>query len=113
MNYLFVYGSLKKGKYNHQRYDFHKSIFVGPGVVVGYSLVKDDQLPYPYCIADAQGMVIGEVYAVAPECLERLDHMEIGAGYKRIEVEIKGSKVFMYVEGNGQTFPDLKRFKEF
>ncbi len=112
MTKLFVYGSLKKGKFNHTRYDFHKSKFLGGDKVQDFALVQKH--PYPFCIEEKGCVVIGEVYEVNDEVMEGLDRMEKGAGYKRVDIITKGGvKACIYVEGHGKTYPDLERYEEF
>ena len=69
---VFVYGSLKKGFYNNVV--LGDSEFVAVDIVSGYSLISLGA--FPMAIPDPEGYVIGEVYYVTPETLERLDRLE-------------------------------------
>ena len=69
---VFVYGSLKKGFYNNVV--LGDSEFVAVDIVSGYSLISLGA--FPMAIPDPNGQVIGEVYYVTPETLEKLDRLE-------------------------------------
>lgn len=112
---LLVYGTLKKGFFNHTRYGFgEKSKFLGAAEVNGYSLVQPERVPFPYCIANCDGTVKGELYDVPDDVIQSLDYMEAGAGYKRVQVTLTNAKkAYIYVDGTNRTYEGLKRFSEF
>ena len=95
---VFVYGTLKQGFYNHGV--LAGATYIGTDIVTGYSLV--DLGAYPGAVEDNEGAIIGEVYYINPEILERLDILEgEGTLYKRIFVngEIQ-ENMEMYVYNN-------------
>ncbi len=79
--YVFVYGTLKRGKRAHSLLSWAK--FVGEGTVSGYEMyiVRD----YPG-IVRGEGKVRGEVYEVDEETLKKLDEYEgVPFYYERVE----------------------------
>ena len=94
--FVFVYGTLKRGK--RANFLLSRGKFVGDGVVKGYEMyiVRD----YPG-IVKGKGKVRGEVYEVDAETLKKLDEYEgVPLYYERIEdiVELeKGRKVKAYL----------------
>lgn len=101
---LFVYGSLKRGFFNHYRFGFgYKAKFLGEAEAQGVSLVHYKGLPYPHAALHEGGSVKGELYELDDEfVLRSLDRMERGAGYKgvMVDVSVEGqdlSPALMYV----------------
>lgn len=78
MNYVFVYGSLRRGMHNH--YLLGDSEFVGNGKTVAkYGMV--DVGSFPAVVEPEEGEageteITGEVYRVDAKTLERLDRLE-------------------------------------
>lgn len=96
---VFVYGTLKRGYWNHRLLE--KSKFVGEGTISGYELY--DLGSYPGIIpGEKKDEVDGELYEIDNETLIRLDRLE-GEGFlylrKEVEVDINGhmEKVLIYV----------------
>jgi gamma-glutamylaminecyclotransferase len=95
MNYIFVYGTLKRGfpNYNEQRLG---SFYIGDCVtVVPYSLVIADQYYVPVLLLDnnksAKEAIAGELYCVDKSTLRWLDALEsVGKdrGYQRVKIEV-------------------------
>ncbi len=77
---IAVYGSLKKGKYNHSILESSK--FLGKTQVTGtlYTLGA-----YPALCGSGNNKYEAEVYEVSDEVFDLIDRMELGAGYKRVE----------------------------
>ncbi len=90
MTYVFVYGTLKKGKSLH--FYLKKSQFVGKGYIKGYDLYLVDWYP---AVVKGKGKVFGEVYKVDEETLSILDKVEEeGILYKRVREDVfLGDKV--------------------
>lgn len=87
MKTIAVYGSLKKGRYNHpilQDSEHVKDIKI-TGTL--YSLGS-----YPAIVEDGDNEYDAEVYEVSEDVYRRVRDMEIGAGYK--EVDIDGAIVY-------------------
>lgn len=96
---LFVYGSLKKGFFNHNRFGFGDAAkFVGEGTASGVSLVRLGDLPYPHAFVNEDGQVKGEVYDLDDERIANaIDAMEHGAGYHPHTVNVNGDDAVMCV----------------
>ena len=69
---IFVYGTLMKGFYNHVAY-LKDSAFVGEGSIFGYEMYNLGRYPG---IIEGMGVVLGEVYLVTKEELDRIDILE-------------------------------------
>lgn len=82
MKTIAVYGSLKRGKYNHTLIE--NCTFLGDTTIKGtlYSLGS-----YPAIIEDGDNEYPAEVYEVPDEIYERVRRMELGAGYKEVIVD--------------------------
>lgn len=78
---IAVYGSLKKGKYNNPLLE--DSEFLGDTKVKGtlYGLGG-----YPALLEDGDIEYPAEIYRVSDSVYERIRGMELGAGYKEVEV---------------------------
>lgn len=102
MNYVFVYGSLKKGCSNSQVMDAAGGTLVDAAWLHGASLYNLGY--YPGLKIEGDGTVQGEVYLVSRDGLRRLDRLEGHPNfYHRVEVEVRSAhgarKVWVY------TFP--------
>jgi gamma-glutamylcyclotransferase (GGCT)/AIG2-like uncharacterized protein YtfP len=86
---IFVYGTLKKGQYFHEKYlGNDKGIFLGAGFASpDYSLYVGAQ---PHLIRErSERPVKGELYTVSPLVLESLDRLEAHPiVYKREIIEV-------------------------
>ena len=97
---VFVYGSLKEGKYNHNR--LKGSEKVGKATTVDKWAMIGEDLPFPYCIEeyDKGYNVVGEVYEVTVPIMKKLDSLE---GYpnfydkKIIKVNLDGEEVEAWI----------------
>lgn len=81
MEFVFVYGSLKKGFHNHKV--LKDSTFIG----IGTTKEKYDMISYnsfPAVISNGEYHIKGEIYYVDDETLKDLDRLEgNGTFYKR------------------------------
>lgn len=100
---LFVYGSLKRGFFNHGRFGFSDvAKFIGPAVARDRALLQLRNLPYPHAVEEPEQEVVGEVYELDDEyALRNISRMERGAGYYAKETMVEcGESIFpatMYV----------------
>lgn len=77
MKTIAVYGSLKKGRYNHS--------FLSEMKMIGTTTVKGTLYrvsSYPALVDEGENEYDAEVYEVDDYIYERIKRMEIGAGYK-------------------------------
>lgn len=104
---LFVYGSLKRGFFNHHLLLMLGARFVGEAITVDkYTLV--DLGAYPGMIKSRNYQVKGELYLVSRKALHWLDRFEVGYAREKIKVRIDGkeTKAWCYIyqqeeEGEG------------
>ncbi|MEP6719497.1 MAG: gamma-glutamylcyclotransferase family protein [bacterium] len=83
---VFVYGSLRRGSARSMSIRFPTAKFIAEAKVSGslYDLGE-----YPGAVIDgSNSLVIGEVYEVGDELLNKLDDFEASSNYRRQQVEI-------------------------
>jgi len=84
MTQVFVYGSLKRGCYNHPL--IAPATFLGEGLVRGYAMYSLGSFP-AIVAGDAEDVVHGELYEVDKETLNSLDALEgVQSGFYHKEV---------------------------
>ena len=85
MKTIFVYGTLKKGFYNH-KYFLKDARFIGPAKAVGFQIFSLGSFPG----MDRKGgsIVHGEIYEVEDNIFQAISHMECGAGYSSEKIEV-------------------------
>jgi periplasmic divalent cation tolerance protein len=83
---FFVYGTLRPGEYNHDRFLLGRTSAEEPARLAGALLY--DGPGYPYAVP-GEGCVAGDLVTAAPGAygalLAVLDDVESGAGYERVE----------------------------
>ncbi|MDQ7056677.1 MAG: gamma-glutamylcyclotransferase family protein [Persephonella sp.] len=84
-NFVFVYGTLRKGFWNHS--------FLGNSRFLGYGKTKEKYSLYadsiPYVVKEPLTQIKGEIYEVDDETLQRLDELEGHPSfYKRELVDV-------------------------
>lgn len=81
---IAVYGSLRRGQYNHDR--FGKMDFLGEATLPGFKMFSLG--PYPAVVKtnDETSTIKVELFEVSPNIKQNLDWMEFGAGYEELEV---------------------------
>ena len=74
MEYVFVYGSLRKGFWNHEAY-LKNSKFIGKGKTKEKYAMYADIIPY---VVENEKIshIVGEVYEIDKETLKRIDCLE-------------------------------------
>lgn len=95
---VFIYGSLKKGFFNHSLIEeYPKNKFIRKGFVEGYELYL--LWSYPGIKPSSQNdKLYVELYSLTDEVFEVIDRMERLAGYTPTEVEDdEGNKGVIYV----------------
>jgi gamma-glutamylcyclotransferase (GGCT)/AIG2-like uncharacterized protein YtfP len=96
---VFVYGSLRQGDKGAMSIRFPNSEFIAEAKVNG-SLY--DLGPYPGLLLDeSNSLVIGEVYEVDDQLLQKLDDFEASSQYRRQQVDAylgtERKKAWIYV----------------
>ncbi|MDT9690757.1 gamma-glutamylcyclotransferase family protein [Streptomyces sp. P9(2023)] len=86
---FFVYGTLRPGEYNHDRFLLGRTAREEPARLAGALLY--DGPGYPYAVP-GEGVVAGDLVTAAPgayaELLGVLDRVELPAGYERADREV-------------------------
>ena len=83
---VFIYGSLRRGSARSMSIRFPNATFIAEAQVSGrlYDLGE-----YPGALTnDSNSLIIGEVYEVDDELLNKLDDFEASSNYRRQQVEI-------------------------
>jgi gamma-glutamylcyclotransferase (GGCT)/AIG2-like uncharacterized protein YtfP len=98
----FIYGTLRRGQYNHKRFKGLSGHYKCDGVIRGYQLKPLGDYP---AIVPSEGneIVVGEIYEL-PESLHRVIlRMEQNAGYlyRPVSVEVVANQE----EAPGATYP--------
>jgi gamma-glutamylcyclotransferase (GGCT)/AIG2-like uncharacterized protein YtfP len=77
---LFVYGTLKKGHYNHRILE--RSKFIRKDHIPGYTLYDTGHYPVAIKSEIASHFIEGEIYEIDHETWSIVNEMERYAGYK-------------------------------
>ena len=88
MKRLFFYGSLRRDEYNHQRFAKYLT-HVADGHIKGAELIGGNGYPWVVPTTNDSNIVLGEVYDMDDKLFELIEAMELGAGYKRKQVEVE------------------------
>ena len=72
---IFVYGTLRKGMYNYNRYLKDKQSFREYGYIKGQLMSLKGQ-KYPAFLLEGNGMILGEIHEVDDEFIKVLDVLE-------------------------------------
>lgn len=106
MNLIAVYGSLKKGFFNHTL--LGHSYLVNTGSLKGFKLYSLGSYPCIYPSDDDTDTVLVEIYNVTNKILDELNRMETSARYYPKIVKVKDYNVLVWVYN---TKPDTKHIK--
>lgn len=105
---LFVYGSLKKGHFNHERFGMDTLKFIGEKEIKGWKMLSLGAYPGIVRSDTIEDKVKGEVYEVDVEgpIYRMISAVEYSAGFEEYEPE-KGMILFRYLnyEGNEPVVP--------
>ena len=115
--YVFVYGTLRKGYWNHRLLENSK--FIGEAITKEkYSLYANG---IPYVVKTPKTQIKGEVYEVDIETLKRLDQLEGHPDFyyrEKTDILINGKPIkawiYFYPYQKGKIIPsgDYKDYKE-
>lgn len=106
---IAVYGSLKRGKYNHGRMGPQE--FIGESVIGGYALYIHEMLPYPCVVPEDGAGVMVEVFEVTDRAFQMLDNMERGAGYAPVTVVTKYGPAIMWFKKSSEGWKKANRLE--
>lgn len=85
---IFVYGTIRKGDYNHHRSLNGGHEFIGEGILTGYQMYNLGSYPMITPTGNASHEIVGEVYKISDNDANFINRMEMGAGYYPIRVTI-------------------------
>jgi len=115
MNKLLIFGTLRRGQYNFNRFKFYgEQKYIETIRLSGFDLY--DLGHYP-TVVKGEGEVTFEIHSVCDKILEIITDMEIGAGYKPIKIKVGDSDCTLYTmekeyidEGvvRGRPFPKIE-----
>ena len=97
MSIIAVYGSLRKGEYNYERFGGDKSFaYKGTFNIPGFKLYSLG--PYPAVIeGDKTDKLIVDILETTKDIAKSINNMEVGAGYSAEEVMVDGQVATIYV----------------
>jgi len=96
---IAVYGSLRKGEYNYNRF---KQLFpdikvVDTTITITDFALYDLQFGYPGIKREKDAKLVVDILEVNDMCEDMLDNMELGAGYHIEYIKIKNETIKIYV----------------
>lgn len=108
---IAVYGSLKQGQYNYDRFkQYYPSInVIKKDTIKGFKMFSLG--PYPAVVKSNNGNIAIQLLEVPTEAYDSIKRMELGAGYNEIDVQVKGINAKMYIF-NREEEQMIKQFKE-
>lgn len=116
--YLFVYGSLKKGFDNHSLLSKYAKRLGKAHTVKKFGMFEDSFGNYPYLIDAPYSKINGELYQITrKELMQKIDEFE-GAPeyYQREKIEVKShhgvNRAFVYIQTNIKAPLNQKPLKE-
>lgn len=83
---IFVYGTLRKGMYNHDLYLKDNDGFKGIGFVKGRLMTLKDK-NYPALLLEGDDLILGEIYEVDNSVVDLLDELESYIGENNLNNE--------------------------
>lgn len=110
MEYVFVYGTLKKGFFNHKRIEGEQ--FIGEAYLKGYNMYSLTVYPFIY---KGDGTIKGELYRVRDETMPIIDSLEAFYTKRTETVELPNGETyeaFCYVFEDEQIKEDIDDFKK-
>ena len=96
----FVYGSLRRGQFNHERFRGFPEAFQCEGFIRGAYLKSLGAYPAIVPTEDQEAIVKGEIYDLPEDLHDVILRMELGAGYEFRPVEV-------LVEANREEQPGI------
>lgn len=107
---IFVYGTLKKGQSNHFYLDDYGSQFLGEGTLYNHKITEVPGVNFPFILDESCPgcKVEGEIYAVDPEILNKIDKLEghpIFYNRQQKKVELRYGKQIVVCECEVYLFP--------
>lgn len=101
---LVVYGTLRKGGRLHELLSGQE--FKYAAKLGGYDMYSNGSYP---AIREGENTIVVEVYNVSQKVKDNIDWVEVGAGYKLVEVGLENNEVGILYVGQKPMF-NPKRF---
>ena len=92
-----VYGSLKRGYYNHVDHFFKRAKYLKTADAKGFEMYDLGFFPAIVPVDDKTKKVVVELYDVPYQSYKDMRKMELGAGYREIERNISGYRCRLWV----------------
>jgi gamma-glutamylcyclotransferase (GGCT)/AIG2-like uncharacterized protein YtfP len=99
---IAVYGTLRPGDYNYQRFvnlfgEWDFQVLTGPIEITGYRMYDLGSYPGIKKASDNDKIIV-QVIGCSDECYDVINAMEEGAGYQAIDLKVDGHecKTFLY-----------------
>lgn len=115
--YLFVYGSLKKGFDNHRLLDKYAKRVGKASTIRKFGMFEDSFGNYPYLVSEPIYKIEGELYQISrKELLEEIDEFEGSPDYyQREKIKVKTHKgvklAYAYIRADADIPKDQKPLK--
>lgn len=100
MKKILVYGSLRKGEYNFERFEDYfpnQMNYLGTVETPGYKLYSLGSYPGIKATDDDNFMLTVDKLEVSEECFQAIDGMEKGAGYTTNTITLPDGDYTIYV----------------
>jgi gamma-glutamylcyclotransferase (GGCT)/AIG2-like uncharacterized protein YtfP len=91
MRRIFVCGSLRKGEFNHERFEGFGDHLVATGTISGVLLKSLGDYPALVPSPNVTDLVVGEVYEISDRLGAVIDYWEREAGYEVRPVQVTSS----------------------
>lgn len=95
---IAVYGSLRENEYNYNSFKRQFGdgfIKVGQQQISGFGLYSLGS--YPGILKEEGALLVVDLIECSQECYDRIDRMELGAGYENIIVETQKGPATIYL----------------
>jgi gamma-glutamylcyclotransferase (GGCT)/AIG2-like uncharacterized protein YtfP len=94
---IAVYGSLRKGHYNYERFGgSHSFAYKGTFQINGYKLYNLGS--YPGIIEAEKGdFITVDLFECPDDVAKQIDWMETGSGYSAETIQVDGQKAIIYI----------------
>lgn len=94
MKNIIVYGSLRFGQFNWEWFLKESAKYKGTITLDGYNLHSLGAYPFATI---GSGRLIADIFSVPEGLFNRINAMELGAGYYISEIKIKGKSHFIWL----------------
>ena len=86
MKMIFVYGSLKRGCFNHKWTGMDRQKFLGETTITGLKMYSLGSFPCVVETGRVGDQILAERYEVDNDTFEKIRAMELGSGYREATI---------------------------